>query len=233
VPLKTIIGLTLGLLSISALTASPVVLTNGPASLGSGSEMTAWIQAENFSLPTNTLIDGVIFRAFIATFGAGYSGSVAYQIYSNSAGLPGSLLLSGTANPIPVATGAVGVSSSVYPEFILSFGITPFLATAGTQYWLGLHNGPLSLQTRDEFYWEGALPNTGNQPTGLGDPAPFDGNFSLEALTDHAFQLTGTEVPEPSTVPMIAVGLLAIAASRRSSWVKPFPAARQFSKNLS
>lgn len=210
--LMALCGMALG--SLSA-TASPIVFTNGPTSLGNSHEMTAWVQAENFVLPTRTLIDGILFHAVIATFGAGYEGSITYLIYSDSGGAPDAVLHSGTANPVPVATGNFGVLSTDYPEYILSFAITPFLVEADTQYWLGLHNGPLSHQTRDQFYWVAAEHGASSGPRGIGDPAPFEGSFTDSTLDEHYFQLTGTAVPEPSTLSMVALCFAGIVWGRR------------------
>ena len=43
-----------------------------------------------------------------------------------------------------------------YQEYFYSFSITPFTAVAGTTYWLGLHNGPLTSNSYDtpDFFWE-------------------------------------------------------------------------------
>src|ERR1035437_5094207 len=145
----------------ATLTHASVVFDNGGPNQLSGNEMTAWIQAQSFSLATTDTVQAVQFWAVAAT--GSYTGSITYSIYNNNAGVPGIILASGSASPVAVPTG--GGCCDGLTEYLLDFNLASgFTATAGTTYWLGLHNGPPSTTSRLDFYWEDTSGGLGLAP---------------------------------------------------------------------
>jgi hypothetical protein len=193
--------------------AGAVVYDNGAPNLQNGNEMTAWIQAEDFMLGTNTLITDVHFWTIEAP-GALYAGSIWYGIYLDNGGQPnlGNPLVEGFlpgANLARVATGRV--AQGFYDEYYYSFDIMPFMAQAGVTYWLGLHNGPIGNDVRAEIYWETTDPNgtiRGNE-----DFLPPAGDGWSNNGQEHAFQLTS--IPEPSSLLLMGSGVLGLAGLLR------------------
>ncbi len=188
-----------------------IVWDNGGPDQALGSEMNARVQAENFTLGAASLVTEVLFWS-IEKFG--YDGSITWQIYSDSAGVPGVALFSGnTAAVTRVPTGVVGLFG-VLDEFENSFSVGALPLAAGS-YWLGLHNGELFFTDDRLYYWE--TTSSSNPPTGHEDEAPFGVGGWFNNGQEHAFQVIGAQgvVPEPGTMALLGLGGLAVLRRRR------------------
>lgn len=197
--------LTLGFL-VSLTANAGLIYDNGAPDQASGNEMTQWIQAEDFNLANPEILTDIRFWNIEDPAAAGYQGSITWQIYSDSAGMPDTVLFSGTVSPTRLATGLL-VSDS-FQEYQNDFSVGSISLAAGT-YWLGLHNGPLATDTRSEFYWE--TTSGGPNPVSYGqeDETPFGDGAWFNNSREHAFQLYNV-VPEPST--LLGGSVMALAA---------------------
>jgi hypothetical protein len=211
---------------------------NGAADSMWGQEMAAYLPAEDFTFASPQTVAHVRFWAVEATgykdkwlgFTAPdpgvYNGSIVWQIYSNGAGQPGTVLASGTATPTPAFdhdTVTDFLSWGITYQF--DFNIDPVDLPAGT-YWLALHNGPMTTQDISNFYWESS--GTGGVMAYAKANTPSDGTWGawqIYAAKDAslAFQLYngdpgefhGGPVPLPGAVWLLGSGLLGLIGLRK------------------
>ncbi len=167
-----------------------LIYDNGAPDQQNGNEMTEWLQAEDFTLSADSTLTSVNFWDIEAPGGASYQGEIDWVLYADAGGQPGASFASGAA--VGAAVTRTFIQPGVlgfYDEYSLSFNISPGVAlTAGTTYWLGLHNGPLTFTTYSTFYWETTAFN--GTSTGHEDIAPFDGGWADNG-EEHAFNLGG------------------------------------------
>lgn len=200
--------------SVLTLVAAPhasaqIVYNNGALNGGGGNEFTQWIQAESFFLAAPTTITG--FRFWSNSNEGTYNSELTWQIYSDNAGVPGTVLLSDT---VPFTRVADGTTLAGRTQFRTDIEITFTDLLAGT-YWLGLHNGPLTNTERAEIYWSTTDANA--TLTGLEDEVPFGvGGWGASGL-EHAFVITGLSAaaPEPSAMALALLPICAWAVARR------------------
>ena len=168
-----------------------IIYDNGGPNQQDGNEMTEWIQAEDFNLSADSTLMIVNFWDIEAPGGAAYQGEIDWTLYADAGGTPGAAFASGTAAGVDVTRTFIQCCVlGLFDEYSNTFNISPGVAlTAGTTYWLGLHNGPLTFTTRSEFYWE--TTNFNGTFTGHEDQAPFDGVW-FDNAQEHAFNLEGT-----------------------------------------
>jgi hypothetical protein len=188
-----------------------VVYNNGLPTHAFNSEnnIAYFIGAEDFTLTSTQTIEAV--RAWL--YGdSGYSGSIAWAIYSNSGNQPGAVLASGNASATFTPTGFVWSDGT--PEFQMDFPIPPFTAMASTTYWLGIRNAVPNPEnfpaSKPNFNWEWTNPNPSlaswfygygccGAPTGW-YPLNYSG-VGLNQGSEHAFELLGIPSPQaPITI---------------------------------
>ncbi len=191
-----------GALAIVPAAKADVIYDNGAPNLANGNEMTQWIQSEDFSLLSSVSITGIKFW----TIEGGFDGTINWSITNDDkSGEPGVSLAGGTV--APSTRTSTGNSTFFGDEFVYVLSIAQLDLGPGL-YHLLLHNGPLTNDTRSEFYWE-TTDGNGTQ-TGLEDETPFGDASWVNNGQEHAFQLLGgtdngggNDVPEPGTLAML------------------------------
>lgn len=173
--------------------------------------LTQSVQSEDFSLSEASVITGLRFYAIERL--DGYAGSISWSIRNSDSGQPAGNAIAGdtTTAVTRTLTGVIRPDHFNAPQAIYSMDIEPLALEPG-QYWLVLHNGPLSHDDPDDaqgfFLWEGTIGQRG--AAGVEDPSPFDGVWQ-QTFGEHSFALVG--VPEPGTV--AALGGFALFLLRR------------------
>jgi hypothetical protein len=177
-----------------------LVYNNGAPNAQNGNEMTEWIQAEDFTLPTATDITGVRFWG-VDVNEASYQGSIVWTLYDNAGANPGAILQRDSVVPTRIFDHNTFFGKS----YQYDFGTGGVTLGPGT-YWLGLHNGPLSTTSRDETYWE--TTNSNGTSTGHENITPFDDASWFDNRQEHAFELFAPHAPEPGSLALLASGSL-------------------------
>ncbi len=186
-----------------------VILTNGSPNTITGDLMTGYIEANSFSLPSAAMITGVNFETLILQPET-FQSTVTYFLYADNGGSPGTQLATGN---VAVGTTDLGPAlfSSTYEAFGIDFSLsTPFSASAGTTYWLGLYDGAL-INTNGNAYW---AVSTGGQGAGMFLVSPYTGPWGSTGQAPFYFQLTSgasASTPEPASTTLMAAGLAALA----------------------
>jgi hypothetical protein len=190
--------------------ADTVVYDGGSPNASSGNEATQWIQTENFTLAnTASITDAHVYIAGTGGNISNWEGVANYYFFSDNGGVPGTLLASGAgANVTTTDTGTTWCCGG--DSYKLSFTFPDFTATAGTEYFFGIHLAT-DFNNRDEIYWV----TTSSNASGPGIES-LGGTMDnwVENGQAHAFQLTSgvpSGVPEPSTWAMMGLGFAGLA----------------------
>ena len=187
-----------------------VVFNNGVPDQIWGTNMSANVVAEDFSLASATNVTSIRFWS-IQSAASDYLGNLSWSIYSHSGTQPGAVVTSGSFLGAAVATGAS--TGFGYDEFV--FDIPTAFALATGNYWLGLANDTLNPGNPTEMLWETTASSLGS--TGL----YLDGTSWIDSLNHHAFLINGTPVvvgvPEPGTLALLMITLAAAGIARRKA----------------
>jgi hypothetical protein len=190
-----------------------IVYNNGGPNGADGNEMTEWMQAEDFVLAGPATLTDVTFWS-MERDGA-YQASIAWQIFSDNAGAPGSVLFSGAATPTRTSDPAAAKPGWGYPIGMRNdFSVGSIALLGGTTYWLALHNGPLSTTYRADFYW--ATADANSSLTAHEQDLAYNPGVWFANSNQHAFNLSDTTgVPEPASLLLVGAGLLGLGFIRR------------------
>ncbi len=167
-----------------------------------GMEMTAFIQADDFTLARPARLEGITFSDLER--GNNFQGVILVRIYSNASDdTPGAQLYENLSTSVNHVAPVPAFVDPPLTEYINTVGITAVDLPAGT-YWLALHNGPLSNGTKSYFYWEqaaGAGPRASELKFGPGFQGPWISNSTSDfPNAELVFQLTGVAAPQITAV---------------------------------
>lgn len=186
--------------------ADGIVYNNGGPNQHGGSDITDFLESEDFTLSGATIISDVDFWNFQLVAGD-YKGSLYWAIQADARGTPGAIIASGTTPAVARAATGLTDTSGIYSEFTDSFNIAPTELGAGT-YWLTLHDGPITDSNFADFYWEWTADNGNSQAFDLVAGGPWNA-----ALSENAFELSGP-VPEPRSIVLVGTILACLGLSR-------------------
>jgi hypothetical protein len=195
--------------AISPSVGSAQIYSNGGPNDINGWSISGIERADNFVLANDYTITGIRFWGSSFEQPSPYVGSIAWRIYDNVGGVPGSVLVSGISSPVPIDQGLQPSQRYQYQfDFATSFGLT-----AGT-YWLGVHNGQYDETPNGVLYWRSSDNNATTRSMRLRSSG------WVEEEDELAFEVYGepvgtSVVPEPSTYAMFAIGLVGIGVVRR------------------
>lgn len=198
------IALTLAGAASSAL-AEPV-FSNFPADIqnGSGREMSAWIQADDFHLSADTQLTGASMQWFTQNRLASWDRTLNWYVFADQGGAPGAMIAHGGG--LSLLTEFDG--SYAYDRYTTSFDFdAPVHLQGGANYWLGLHLS--SDYSRDNLYWADAV--SGQLASGHESLGGLGNNWANVSGSDRAFSL----IPSPSTGALVTVSLLTVSRRRR------------------
>jgi hypothetical protein len=186
--------------------AGPVVFDNGPSDHISGNNMGFALQADDFTLGGEAVLESIVFTSAEAS--GAYRGSIWWAVMGNEGGMPGATTLASGSQSSVLRT-SLGQFDGL-TEYSNSFRLNAPLQLAAGTYWLVLHNGsPTDFGDPNEFLWASAAANKSyGGAESFGPGAAWTGNFN-----EHAFRVSA--VPEPAQLLMLLAGCGAVFGLRR------------------
>jgi hypothetical protein len=187
-------------LSMGKAQAAGIVFDNGKPDLQDGLEVTQWVEADDFSFSSDTLLTEVNFWT-LEDPNQTWDGTLKYFIFENAGGQPGLLVANG--NGVNVTKKSTGRDLLGYKEFAYSFNLLdPVSVLANVGYFFGLNL--FSRYEPNYAYWETTSTDFGSPSyrAYLGTLNKWYGNNAKLA-----FQLKGKTQPVPE--PMTILGTLA------------------------
>ena len=175
-----------------------VIFDNGASNQDDGWEMTQFWEADDFVLENWSQITGFKFWNY-ARAGA-FTGTITWEIYTNSNSLPDRLIVSGSTSAVSNTLTGFDLFGTLL-EGIMTFPIPSYTLEPGT-YWLALHNGPRNYVTRGMFWAptgkrrSSGTPSVSRETQSTG---PWYTNDYPGYSPDLAFQVFGAVVPPLTT----------------------------------
>ncbi len=199
-----------------------LIFDNGAPSVSGSRDIGLFRTADDFILGSAQTVAAVQFayswtNPWVADPVENFSGTITYAIYDDSAGSIGSLITSGMVSGLASTFTGIMVPGSNAKINLTKFDLVSAVALGPGTYWLELHEGPtLSTDDGTGIGWTLVSGDGGNAKQGLtanGLPVNNVHNELSFQLYDTAFG--ATEVPEPGTVVLMAVGMAALLGLSR------------------
>lgn len=197
-------------LGLSQAAMAITIYDNGAPNLVYGTAMAEFKVSENFTLGTAYDLTNLRFWS-IQDAAASYTGSVFWEVSTPSGAQPGAIVATGLAAVAATPTGG----STSFGYGVYAFNIPVAFSLSAGNYWLTLHNGPMSNITPSEMLWATTAVQVGS--FGLYN----DGTW-INSGNEHAFAIDGNVavIPEPATAGLMLAGLagaLSLARRRRAA----------------